>query len=45
MTMGYLSTMNKNTDFSMEGGENYNGNMSIDEFMTRMKTNILSRIE
>ena len=37
----FLSTLNKNMDFSMEGGENYNGNMSIDEYMKKMKANIL----
>ncbi|MBQ9901836.1 MAG: CotH kinase family protein [Clostridia bacterium] len=37
----YFSTMRMNIDFSMEGGEACNGNMSVDEFMTRMKENIL----
>ncbi len=41
----YLSTMHMNIDFSMDGGEDYNGNMSIEEYMTKMKANILSRVE
>ena len=41
----YLSTLHMNIDFSMEGGEKYNGNMSIEEFMTKMKQNILSRVD
>ncbi len=40
----YLSTINKNVDFSMEGGENYNGNMSIAEYMDKMRANILNHI-
>ncbi len=38
----YLSTIKKNIEFSMEGGENYNGNMSIAEYMEKMKANILT---
>ena len=41
----YLSTIKMNTEFSMEGGENYNGNMSIEDYLTKMKSNILFRIE
>ena len=40
----YLSTLNKNIEFSMEGGDNYNGNMSISEYMARMKANILQNV-
>ena len=40
----YLSTLNKNIEFSMEGGDNYNGNMSIAEYMARMKANILQNV-
>ena len=36
----FLSTVGKNMEFSMNGGENYNGNMSIDEFMTKMRANV-----
>ena len=28
----------------MEGGEKYNGNMSIDEYMEKMKANILENV-
>ena len=40
----FLSTLNKNIEFSMEGGEKYNGNMSIDEYMEKMKANILENV-
>ncbi len=36
----FLSTVKMNIEFSMEGGEGFNGNMSIDEYMTKMKANI-----
>lgn len=36
----FMSTIHMNTAFSMEGGEQYNGNLSIAEFMTKMKKNI-----
>ena len=41
----FLSTMNQNIGFSMEGGEEYNGNMSVPEFMRKMKANILTRVD
>ena len=41
----YLSTMNKNIEFSMKGGENYNGNMPIAEYMEKMRANILSNVD
>ena len=41
----YLSTINMNIEFSMEGGEEFNGNMSIAEFMGKMKANILKNTE
>ena len=41
----FFSTMNKNIEFSMEGGEEFNGNMSIRDFMEKMKRNILTRTE
>lgn len=41
----YLSTINMNIEFSMEGGEECNGNMSIAEFMGKMKANILKNTE
>ena len=36
----YMSTIHMNLDFSMEGGPAYNGNLSIAEFMEKMKQNI-----
>ena len=36
----FMSTIHMNIAFSMEGGEQYNGNLSIAEFMTKMKKNI-----
>ena len=41
----FLSTINKNIEFSMEGGENYNGNMSIPEYMEKMRANILNNTD
>ena len=41
----FMSTMKQNIDFSMEGGENYNGNMSIEEYLSKMKANIKQYIE
>ncbi len=35
--MAYCSTWNHNLEFSLNGGENYNGNMSIQEFMRKIK--------
>ena len=36
----FMSTIHKNIEFSLEGGEDYNGNMSVAEFMEKMKENI-----
>lgn len=36
----FFSTFNKNMAFSMEGGEAYNGNQSVGEFMDDMRQNI-----
>lgn len=41
----FLSTMGQNLEFSMEGGEKANGNMSIAEFMEKMKANLSQYIE
>ena len=37
----YMSTMSMNTSFSMEGGADCNGNLSVPEFLEKMKRNIL----
>jgi Spore coat assembly protein len=36
----FMSTLHMNLDFSLEGGERYNGNLSVEEFMTKMRRNI-----
>lgn len=36
----FSSTSGMNLQFSMEGGDKYNGNMSINDFMTKMKANV-----
>ena len=41
----FFSTMNLNLAFSMDGGEDCNGNMSVAEYFDRMKHNILSGID
>ena len=38
----FFSTLNKNMEFSMEGGEECNGNMSVKEYMDKMRNNILT---
>ena len=40
----FMSTMHMNTAFSLEGGEQYNGNMSVAEFLKLMKDNLISHI-
>ena len=41
----FLSTMGQNTEFSMEGGAQCNGNLSIEKFMTKMKANVSHYID
>lgn len=36
----FMSTMHMNLDFSLEGGDAFNGNLSVAEFMGKMKNNI-----
>ena len=41
----FVNTMFKNVEFSLNGGEAYNGNMSVENFMEKMRGNILSHLE
>ena len=41
----FMSTMNMNLDFSLEGGDQCNGNMSVEEFMEKMKKNIMENTD
>lgn len=38
--LNYFSTMGRNIDFSTKGGPDYNGNMSVEEFMSKIKQTI-----
>ena len=41
----YVNTMSRNLEFSLDGGKACNGNMSVEDFMNKMRANILSHLE
>lgn len=38
----FINTFSKNMEFSLDGGEGCNGNLSVSDFMIKMKQNILN---